>query len=144
MADLSNQLNGLLANAIIFYHKLHNYHWAVEGRDFFDLHAKFEEYYDQWAEILDDVAERILQIGGRPLPTLAEALKLATIKEDPSKPDAREMVQIVLDDMLTQHKQMRDCIVAAEEAADRSTANLLDGPADAIEKQAWMLKAWLA
>ena len=42
-------LNVVLADAIVFYQKLHQYHWVVEGKQFFALHAKFEELYEQYA-----------------------------------------------------------------------------------------------
>ena len=146
MADskVPDGLNTILADAIVFYQKLHNYHWMVEGKHFFGLHEKFEELYDRWAEVMDDVAERVLTIGGRPVPTLADALKAATIEEDGSKPDAKDMVKIVLTDLQQQLENMRKTIAAAEEADDRGTANLLDEFCDEIEKTNWMLTAWLA
>ena len=41
--DVAGELNVLLANYHIYYQKLRNYHWNVEGENFFDLHDKFEE-----------------------------------------------------------------------------------------------------
>lgn len=136
------QLNVVLADSIVFYHKLHNYHWFVTGKQFFSLHAKFEELYDHWAGVMDDVAERILTLGGKPHPTLASALATATIKEETDSPGAGDMVKSVLKDMQAQAEQMAKAIDAAEKAGDRGTANLLDGFRDEIEKTCWMLRAW--
>jgi starvation-inducible DNA-binding protein len=145
MADqkVLDQLNVIVADAAVFYYKLHNYHWFVTGRQFFSLHEKFEELYDHWTELMDDVAERVLTIGGRPPATLAEVLKLATVKEESGKPEAREMVERTLADLRGQADQMRKGIELAEKADDRGTANLLDGFCDEIEKTIWMLEAWL-
>mgnify|MGYP006290571203 CR=1 FL=1 len=144
MSNVVESLNTVLADAIVFYQKLHQYHWVVTGRQFFSLHAKFEELYDHWAEVIDDVAERVLTIEGKPVPTLAEALKLTTLKEDATEPPAETMVRTVLADMQTQRDHMQTAIAAAEANDDRGTANLLDGFCDEIEKTCWMLKAFLA
>ena len=142
--DVATGLNNTLANAIVTYQKLHHYHWEVAGETFFDLHTKFEELYDKYKLIVDDVAERILTVGGKPLATLSEAIELATVKEDPKTPSAREMASRVLEDFMTQVSQMRSVIKIAEETGDRGTTNLLDGISDGLEKDAWMLRAYLA
>ena len=142
--EVTNQLNKVLADAIVFYQKLHQYHWVVTGKQLFALHAKFEELYDHWANIIDEVAERILTIGGQPIPTLASALEATTIKEDASTPDACDMVKIVLSDLELQVASMKKVIEAAEASDDRGSANLMDGYCDEIEKTCWMLKSFLA
>ena len=140
----TKELNKVLADAIVFYQKLHQYHWVVKGKQFFALHSKFEELYDKWAEIIDEVAERILTIGGKPIPTLASALEAATIKEDSSEPLAEDMVKTVLQDLQSQVNSMREALNAAENSGDRGSANLMDGYCDEIEKTCWMLKSFLA
>ena len=40
--ELESKLNELLADLNVFYRKLQNYHWNVEGKDFFQVHAKLE------------------------------------------------------------------------------------------------------
>jgi len=78
---LADSLNVQLANWSVLYVKLHHFHWYVTGPHFSVLHAKFEELYDLAAESLDDLAERILTIGGKPASTMKEYLSLATIRE---------------------------------------------------------------
>ncbi|MFW6330941.1 MAG: Dps family protein [Gemmatimonadota bacterium] len=135
-------LNGLLADATVFYQKLRHYHWNVEGRHFFELHEKFEGLYDGWADTIDELAERILMIGGVPLHTLASMLKSATLKEDESTPESLAMVDAVMADMRALHEKAGELIGLAEEMDDRGTANLLDGLRDGMEKELWMLGAW--
>ena len=143
-SSIVNQLNGCLANAIVFYQKLHHYHWRIQGEQFFKLHEKFEELYNQWSEIVDDVAERILTIGGAPIGTLKEALAQATINEDQAIPNPHNMVQNVLKDLETQVAHMHEVMSSAESAGDRGTVNLLDGFCDSVEKTCWMLRAYLS
>ena len=38
--------NHLLADLIVEYHKLQNFHWYVKSKDFFTVHAKLDEYYN--------------------------------------------------------------------------------------------------
>jgi starvation-inducible DNA-binding protein len=146
MADTTvvQSLNTVLADAIVFYQKLHQYHWVVTGKQFFALHTKLEELYDAWADIVDEVAERILTVGGTPVPTLAAALQQATISEDATRPDAKDMVKTVMADMEAQAANMGKVIEAAEATGDRGSANLMDGYRDQIEKTCWMLRAFLA
>uniref|UniRef100_UPI000B2A3799 Dps family protein n=1 Tax=Clostridium sp. NkU-1 TaxID=1095009 RepID=UPI000B2A3799 len=68
--NLFEKLNEYLANQQVMYIKLHNLHWYVKGRSFFTLHAKLEELYDQTAQIMDEVAERLLALGGSPVASL--------------------------------------------------------------------------
>ncbi len=140
---IHDHLNGLLADTLVLEQKLRHYHWNVSGPQFFALHAKFEELYDHFADVIDDVAERILTIGGDPVRTLAAALELAAVREDAGKPAALEMVQNLRADLATIHGRAQQTIEAAESAGDRGTANLLDGLGDELEKTLWMLDATL-
>ena len=57
------------------------YHWNIKGKQFFVLHAKFEEVYNNLNEMADEVAERILILGGKPLHSFSEYLKISEIEE---------------------------------------------------------------
>ena len=61
--ELEKKLNLYLANQLVDYVKKHNLHWNLKGSNFFALHAKLEELYDEANDILDEVAERILCTG---------------------------------------------------------------------------------
>jgi starvation-inducible DNA-binding protein len=135
-------LNGLLADATVFYQKLRHYHWNIEGRHFFELHAKFEELYDRWAVSIDEIAERILMVGGVPLHTLKSMLEAATLTEDESSPSAPQMVDSIATELQALHDAAGVLIDAAEHGEDRGTANMLDALRDAMEKDLWMLRTW--
>lgn len=140
---VANHLDVTLANAIVTYQKLHHYHWRVTGDQFFRLHEKFEELYKTFGEILDDVAERILAIGGQPIGTLEAAIEAANVAEDNSVPMPRKMVENTLNDLALQRNQMQDVIAEAERVGDRGTVNLLDNICDGLEKSMWMLRSLL-
>jgi starvation-inducible DNA-binding protein len=137
-------LNKVVADAMVMYQKLHHYHWNVTGDEFFSLHAKFEELYDYMALVVDDTAERVLTIGGKPPRTLGEMLELTSIVEDATLPDDEEdMVEAIANDFKKIVADTLPLVEAAEEARDRGTANLLDDMRDQLEKHIWMLNAFL-
>lgn len=59
---LQNKLNEAVGNLILFYVKLHNYHWFVKGNQFYRLHNLFEQMYDEITETYDVIAERMLML----------------------------------------------------------------------------------
>ena len=141
---MTKHLNKIVANLSLFYTKLHNYHWNVEGKHFFRLHTKFEELYDDTHERLDEIAERVLQLGGRPVGTLKDALNLATLKEASDKPKSGfEMTQIVVDDLKHLVNQFKEGIALADEASDVATSDILTGAVTHYEKEIWLLSAFL-
>src|SRR5699024_7168149 len=108
-------LNKQLANNTVLWTKLHNFHWYVKGPNFFSLHAKFEELYDATGQYVDDLAERILTIGGEPVAKLTEALEESSIEEGEYGLDAKQMVKQLTEDFdvlsaeLNQGKSSRRC-----------------------------------
>ncbi len=137
-------LNGLLSDATVFWFKLHNDHWNFTGGQFFTLHVKYEELYTRWAQVVDDLAERVLTVGHRPVGTLREALELAQVKERTKDLDATDRVKSTLEDLRLMHERMGQAIEVASSAGDRGTENLLDDVRDTMEKNMWMLRAFLS
>ncbi|MEE4193735.1 MAG: DNA starvation/stationary phase protection protein, partial [Anaerolineae bacterium] len=125
---LHNKMNEYLANQQVMYIKLHNLHWYVQGRGFFTLHAKLEELYDQTAEILDAVAERILALGGAPVASMKKALAMTAVKElDDAPIAAKDVLKILVIDTEWWIKDTEAIIKMAEEAGDVGTADLFTG-----------------
>lgn len=143
MTQLISSLNQLQADYQVYYQKLRAFHWNVRGPMFFALHAKFEELYTAFAVKVDDLAERALTLGGRPLPTLGAVLEKARLKEATSMPDAQAMVRILADDLVQLNTWTRQVAAEGEAAEDVGTVNLLEGFADAQEKDVWMLRSFL-
>ncbi len=142
--DLQTVLNRQLANWSVLYFKLHHYHWFVKGDQFFELHQKFEEFYNEAALILDQIAERLLAIGGIPGSTMREYLNQATIQEAVGNETTEQMVQQVAADFQTISGETGEAIKAAESIGDAATADLLIGLLAKLEKHLWMLKAYSA
>ena len=59
------------------YANLRGFHWNIKGHGFFVLHSKFEDLYNGAAEKVDEIAERILMLGGTPANKYSDYLKMA-------------------------------------------------------------------
>jgi starvation-inducible DNA-binding protein len=139
---LMEMLNKNLANLQLFYVKLHNYHWNVKGMNFKPVHEMTEAYYDYFAEQYDEVAERIVQLGGKPLATLNDYLKNASLKEESKKTfDVKYVLGSVLSDFKLLNDDFKEISNSAGETNDIPTANIADNNVAWLEKQIWMITA---
>lgn len=136
------ELNILLADYHLYYQKLRNYHWNVIGKNFFDLHEKFEELYDDAKIKVDEIAERILTLRYQPTSNLSEYLEMSNLKESKSDLSDLQMIKNLLDDHGTLLKQMRKVIEVAEKGSDEGTIDLIGAYIRELEKTSWMLDAW--
>lgn len=141
--QIRDDLNELLADYMVYYQKLRNYHWNVRGQEFFKLHEKFEEGYLQAADWADDIAERVLALRGTPYSTFKEFTDNARLAEDSDTPDARQMVSNLIENIDQLNDWSQDIAESAEEVRDRTTANLLDDIIDAQVERRWMFKTFL-
>jgi starvation-inducible DNA-binding protein len=141
--DLAAQLNNLLSNYQIQYMNARGFHWNIKGKNFFELHLKFEEIYDQLLLKVDELAERILTIGGQPLHAFSDYLEHAEIREAKNITDGNEAVTTLLNDFTLLLKQQREILGVASDAEDEGTAALMSDYIKEQEKLAWMLKAYL-
>ena len=136
------QLNTLLADYHIYYQKLRNFHWNITGQNFFDLHEKFEELYDDAKLKVDEIAERILTLRFQPTSNLSEYLKRSNLQESPTTLNDTEMVGALLADHGKILVQMSKVVETAEENGDEGTIDLIGGYIGELEKTSWMLDAW--
>ena len=136
------ELNVLLADYHLYYQKLRNYHWNVIGKNFFDLHEKFEELYDDAKEKVDEIAERILTLRYQPVSNLSDYLSQSNLKESKSDLSDSEMIQNLLNDHGTILKQMRKVVEVAENGGDEGTIDLIGAYIRELEKTSWMLDSW--
>lgn len=141
--ELQDTLNKQIANWNVLYVKLHNYHWYVKGEQFFTLHTKFEEFYNEAAVHIDELAERLLSIGGKPVATLREYLEHASVQDATGEENAEQMVQTIVDDFSVVIEELKQGMDKAEEAKDETTGDMFLAIHSSLEKHVWMLKAFL-
>lgn len=136
------QLNIVLADYHLYYQKLRNFHWNIEGTNFFDLHEKFEEMYDDAKVKIDEIAERILTLRHSPVSNLSDYLKITNIDESPGDYDDRKMVDTLLVDHGKIIQQFRKIVEVADDAGDEGTIDLIGAYIRELEKTSWMLDVW--
>lgn len=139
---VAKELNQLLADYHIYYQKLRNFHWNIVGKNFFELHGKFEEMYVDARVKIDEIAERILTLQYHPISRYSKYLKMASISEETPFQTDTDMVSILLNDHKILLLQMKNVIKKAEEAEDEGTIDMIGGYVKQLEKVSWMLNAW--
>lgn len=140
--DLTGSLNELLADYHIFYQNLRGFHWNIKGSLFFELHVKFEEYYNDAILKIDEIAERILTLDTTPLHSYTSFLKHSTIQPVENFTDGLEMVKVVLKDLKTIVEKERAILNLAQKAGDEGTSSIISDYIQQQEKTIWMLKAY--
>ena len=142
VANVVTALQNLLADFQIYYTNLRGFHWEIKGRGFFVLHEKFESMYDDTATKVDEIAERILTLGGTPENKYSGYLKLARIPEVSGVTSSHEAVDNILNTYKHFIAEERKLIDLANEANDAVTADMLTGYLKEQEKMIWMLVAF--
>jgi starvation-inducible DNA-binding protein len=141
--QLVSVLNKQIANWSVLYMKLHNYHWNVKGSQFFTLHVKFEEFYNEAGIHVDVIAERMLAIGGNPVATMKDCLEIASVDEANGQETADEMVQSLINDFSLITGELREGMNMAAKMNDETTGDMLLAIHSGLEKHIWMLAAFL-
>ena len=138
------ELNVLLASYHVYYQNLRNFHWNVTGTNFFELHGKFEELYNDARVKIDEIAERILTLRRKPLSELSDYLEVSMVKEAGMSKRDREMVYALLDNHKNLIVCLRKTIKTADRAGDEGTIDMAGGFLKDLEKMSWMLDAWVS
>ncbi|KRE72903.1 Dps family protein [Paenibacillus sp. Soil750] len=140
---LTEVLNIQIANWSLLFTKLHNYHWYVKGSQFFTLHLKFEELYTEAALHVDNLAERLLALGGDPVATLYEIIEKSTVKDAAGNEGANEMVRTLVADFGIIVDELKEGMSIASREGDETTSDMLLSIHSSLEKHVWMLKSYL-
>jgi len=134
-------LNQLLADTMTLRDLYKKHHWQVSGATFHQLHLLFDKHYEEQVELVDELAERIMMLGGLSLAMAADVAEATLI---PRPPKGREEVPVMLSRLLHAHeivlKEARTMARDAADAGDDGTNDLI--VSDVIrhgEMQVWFL-----
>ena len=141
--ELIEDLNTLLANYQIHYQNLRGLHWNIRGKNFFELHVKFEEFYNDSQEKIDMIAERILTLGGTPMHTFEDYISKARIPVGKEVTNDEHAVQLVMTSLKELLVIERELLKLSDEADDEGTNSMMSDFISEQEKTVWMLNAWL-
>lgn len=135
-------LQHLLADYQVFYTNLRGLHWHVKGKNFFVMHEQFENLYNNAAEKVDEIAERILMLDGIPAHNFSEYLKITGVKESGYVTDGDAGLKLVLDTYSHFIARERAILKLASEVGDESTVAMMSDYIKEQEKMVWMLVAY--
>ncbi len=134
-------LNQILADTLTMRDLYKKHHWQVAGPTFYQMHLLFDKHYQEQAELVDQLAERIQMLGGV---SIAMAHDVAETTHIPRPPKGREEVSAQITRLLQAHEivlqEARDAAREASERGDDGTNDLL--VSDVIrthEEQVWFL-----
>lgn len=141
MNNLEQSLNELLSDLNVFFRKLQNYHWNIEGMDFFRMHEKLEEYYNEVNASIDEIAEHILILGGQPFGTMEDYLNTGAIVEAKNEKIKSEAI---LHNLINDFGMLLKKVIQIKEEADKQneygTSSIMDQYILDYGKKIWMLK----
>lgn len=141
--NIAEKLNILLANYSVFYQNTRGAHWNIKGEQFFVLHPKFEELYDNLVLKIDEIAERILTLGHVPNHNYSDYLKVSTIKESKEVHNSKKCVEDILNSFKVVIDLQRELLEITDKANDEGTNALISGYITEQEKDVWMYNAYL-
>ncbi len=142
-SEMVEKLNAYLSDVQVTYMNVRGYHWNVVGKQFFALHEKFEEIYNNLNEMADEVAERVLMLEGKPLHSFTDYIKIASVKERQNVSSANDTVNALLEDIAILLSTEREILSLASDNDDEGTASLMSGFIGEQEKMIWMFNALL-
>ncbi len=137
------KLNGLLANFQIYYQNLRGLHWNIKGKNFFDLHVKFEELYTDAQVKIDEIAERILTLQGKPLHTFTDYIENSNVPVGKDISQDVEAVELVVTSLSELLKIERVILDLSDKSDDEGTNAMMSDLIAEQEKTIWMLNSWL-
>jgi starvation-inducible DNA-binding protein len=134
-------LNQLLADTITLRDLYKKHHWQVSGPTFYQFHLLFDKHFNEQTELVDQIAERIMMLGGVSIAMAADVAEMTLI---PRPPKGREEVPVQISRLLQAHeivlKEARAMAREAAQAGDDGTNDLL--VSDVIrtnEMQVWFV-----
>ncbi|MEG1377828.1 MAG: DNA starvation/stationary phase protection protein, partial [Myroides sp.] len=118
-------LNVLLSNFQVYYQNLRGLHWNIRGKRFFELHVKFEELYNQAQLRIDEIAERVLTLGGTPLHTFDDYLKNNSLNVAKNVTNDDEAVEVIIKSLASLLTIEREILEKAGEINDEGTNSMM-------------------
>ena len=143
MDKFTNQLKIAFASQYAFAIKAQNFHWNVEGIDFYQKHKMFQKIYEETYGAVDDFAENIRKIKAYTPASLYRFSALAAIDDEVEILEPQAMVAELLRDAEKMQEIMKVLFTEAENLGHHGLSNFLADRQDAFAKHAWFLRSTL-
>ena len=142
--EVASVLNKILADEYLLYTKTRNYHWNIEGSNFMEMHLFFESQYNTIDEAIDEIAERVRQIGHYAQGRLKDFIKQSQLVEQEYTTDQKSQLKNLLDDHEAIIRFLRLHItIFTDKYKDAGNADFITGLMQKHEKMAWFLRSYL-
>jgi starvation-inducible DNA-binding protein len=140
--ELNALMNQRLASAVDLQMQMKQAHWNVKGPSFIGLHELFDKVAEAVENYVDQIAERIVQLGGVAEGTVRMAAARTRLAEySPEIADGMAHVEGVARALSTFGQAARSTINEAEELDDADTADLFTEISRGIDKWLWFVEA---
>ncbi|GBG95873.1 DNA-binding ferritin-like protein [Ligilactobacillus salitolerans] len=140
------QLNQLVADLSQIQTSVHQVHWYMRGKQFFNLHPQMDEFNEDFADELDQVAERLIALNGAPYATTHEFIEHTGLPDDKITFGQYTLPEL-MQRLVTQFRYVRDqfqkAIEVTDEENDQPTQDMINGFKSDLDKKIWMLSAYL-
>jgi starvation-inducible DNA-binding protein len=137
---LAELLEKALADTYVLYAKTQGVHWNVIGPMFYGVHKLTQEQYEDMAESIDEIAERIRALGYLAPTKLSHLIQIADVQEV-ADINSSLMVEMLAKDHQRVATSLREAVHEADKLDDVFTADLLTARIGKHEQYAWMLRA---
>ncbi len=135
-------LNARLADCSDLQTQTKQAHWNVKGSNFIALHKLFDEVNEDVENYVDEIAERIVQLGGVAKGTARMVAKQTSLPEYPvGAVDGRSHVAALSSAIAAFGKAARKAIGEANDLGDLDTADLFTEVSRGIDKWLWFVEA---
>lgn len=141
MDELVKSLKVSLATVFAFYLKAQNYHWNVEGADFYQYHTMFQKIYEDVQESVDGFGEQVRTLNSYAPASFVRFGELSLIADETKIPTGVVMVDRLIADNATVIEQLNATLKLAEENNKQGLMNFIAGRLEQHEKWAYFLRS---
>ena len=132
------ELNTLIASLQVYYQNISNYSYQKRFRD----SERYEALFRQAKKWINDIEDRIEEMGQNPLKDMNEIYEISHIKEHINISSEQEIFHYLKNDHLILKEQMQFILSKCEEISDVNTHNILKVQISEMEKVNWILSFW--
>ena len=141
MSQLGDAVRVTMADTFAMYLKTHNYHWNVEGENFYQYHDFFKNLYEELFAAVDVLAEEIRGLNEYAPGSFSRFSELSSIEDATTVPDGVTMAANLLKDNDTVIASLINAFKLAEAADKVGLSNMLQDRIDIHTKHGWMLRS---
>ena len=143
--QVAESLRLVLADTFVLYMKTYAIHWNYQGDKFFSVHKMTEEHYEELAEAIDEIAERIRALGKAApisLSTILASSDLQELERNMAGTDDKSLIDLISSHTLLS-KRAHESAEICETMGDLYSHDLMVSRIGNHDKAVWMLQSFL-